>query len=65
MCLLSAFLVNPTKTERKEKRKKRKRKRAAAAAAEDVLTDERPITGWVSTLCAGRNSALMAFTDSK
>lgn len=38
---------------------------AAAASAKDVLTDERPITGWVSSLCAGRNSALMAFTDRK
>ena len=38
---------------------------AAAAAAAVALTDERPITGWVSSLCAGGESAVMAFTDGK
>lgn len=45
-------------------KKERVRWRSAAAAAV-ALTDERPITGWVSSLCAGGESAVMAFTDGK
>lgn len=45
-------------------KKERVRRRSAAAAAV-ALTDERPITGWVSSLRGGDESAVMAFTDGK
>jgi len=36
-----------------------------SSSTSGFLTDERPIIGWVSSLGAGRNSIMMAFTDNK
>lgn len=53
------ILMNSTETKEKKNGKKKAGFGGGGQPAEDALTNERPITGWVSSLCAGKNSAVI------